>query len=152
PQPPTGPSPFSPNKKNDVRYGLCDVGCFERYIFIFEWNCDTDMQRRDQIGLNKGEGHHALKNALRSGRQGEIRDRTTAGQHYRIAGRNLLTAVIIYWNTGHLGHAVTDTRNEGFAFPPPFLPHMPPGGAAPLLTPGDNTLPQRGPPPQTGGG
>ncbi|RXK75061.1 hypothetical protein ET141_11500, partial [Klebsiella pneumoniae] len=40
------------------------------------------------------------------GRQGEIRDRTTEGQHYRIAGLNLLTAVIIYWNTVHLGHAV----------------------------------------------
>ncbi|EJK8587198.1 Tn3 family transposase, partial [Enterobacter hormaechei] len=50
------------------------------------------------IGLqtpNKGEAHHALKNALRIGRQGEIRDRTTEGQHYRIAGLNLLTAVII---------------------------------------------------------
>lgn len=31
----------------------------------------TDMQRRAQIGLNKGEAHHALKNALRIGRQGE---------------------------------------------------------------------------------
>ncbi|SSJ66366.1 tetracycline repressor protein TetR [Klebsiella pneumoniae] len=31
------------------------------------------MQRRAQIGLNKGEAHHALKNALRIGRQGEIR-------------------------------------------------------------------------------
>lgn len=37
------------------------------------------MQRRAQIGLNKGEAHHALKNALRIGRQGEIRDRTTEG-------------------------------------------------------------------------
>jgi TnpA family transposase len=30
------------------------------------------MQRRAQIGLNKGEAHHALKNALRIGRQGEF--------------------------------------------------------------------------------
>ncbi len=39
-------------------------------------------------------------------RQGEIRDRTTEGQHYRIAGLNLLTAIVVYWNTLHLGHAV----------------------------------------------
>lgn len=45
------------------------------------------------IGLNKGEAHHALKNALRIGRQGEIRDHTTEGQHFRIAGLNLLTAL-----------------------------------------------------------
>lgn len=31
-----------------------------------------------------------------SGGRGEIRDRTTEGQHYRIAGLNLLTAIIIY--------------------------------------------------------
>ncbi|WP_367178389.1 Tn3 family transposase [Aquidulcibacter sp.] len=42
------------------------------------------MQRRAQIGLNKGEAHHALKNALRIGRQGEIRDRTREAQHFRM--------------------------------------------------------------------
>ena len=59
------------------------------------------MQRRAQIGLNKGESHHALKNALRIGRQGEIRGRTTEGQHYRMAGLNLLA--VIYWNTARPG-------------------------------------------------
>nr|WP_274066358.1 Tn3 family transposase [Klebsiella michiganensis] len=34
-----------------------------------------------------------------------------------MAGLNLLTAVIIYWNTVHLGHAVTERRNEGLMFP-----------------------------------
>lgn len=82
------------------------------------------MQRRAQIGLNKGEAHHALKNALRIGRQGEIRDRTTEGQHYRIAGLNLLTAVIIYWNTVHLGHAVTGSGTK-VGCSPEFLPTYP---------------------------
>ncbi|GFZ74997.1 hypothetical protein PSE10C_57390 [Pseudomonas amygdali pv. eriobotryae] len=40
------------------------------------------------------------------GRQGEIRDRTTEGQHYRIADLHLLAAVIN-------GRAVTERRNEG---------------------------------------
>jgi hypothetical protein len=57
---------------------------------------------------------------------GEIRDRTTEGQHYRIAGLNLLTAVIIYWNTVHLGHAVTERRNEGLDVPP-ISSHIPIG-------------------------
>jgi TnpA family transposase len=56
---------------------------------------------------------------------GEIRDRTTEGQHYRIAGLNLLTAVIIYWNTVHLGHAVTERRNEGLDVPLNFFPTYP---------------------------
>ena len=56
----------------------------------------ADMQRRAQVGLNKREAHYALKSALRIGRQGEIRDRTIEGQHFRIAGLNLLATIIIY--------------------------------------------------------
>ena len=36
---------------------------------------------RAQVGLNKGEAHHALKDALRIGRKGEIRNHTTEGHH-----------------------------------------------------------------------
>ena len=75
------------------------------------------MQRRAQLSLNKGESHHALKNALRIGRQGEIRDRTTEGQHYRIAGLNLLAAIVIYWNTVRLGEAVARRRRAGLPVP-----------------------------------
>jgi TnpA family transposase len=66
-------------RQNNLAVALREVGRIERTLFIIEWILDTDMQRRAQIGLNKGEAHHALKNALRIGRQGEIRDRTTEG-------------------------------------------------------------------------
>jgi hypothetical protein len=36
-----------------------------------------------------------------------------------------LTAVIIYWNTVHLGHAVTERRNEGLDVPLNFFPTYP---------------------------
>ncbi len=74
---------------------LREIGHIERTLFIVDWPLDADMQRRTQIGLTKGEAHHALKNALRTGRQSKIRDRTTEGQHYRMAV-NLLAAIIIY--------------------------------------------------------
>lgn len=109
---------------------------------IIEWIPDTDMQRRTQIGLNKGEAHHALNNALRIGRQEEIRGRTTEGQHYRIAGLNLLTAIIIYWNTVHLCHAVTERRNEGLDVPPELLAHISPLGWAHILLTGEYLWPK----------
>ncbi|MDK9482718.1 Tn3 family transposase, partial [Klebsiella pneumoniae] len=68
-------------RKNNLAVALREVGRIERTRFIIEWILVTDMQRRAQIGRNKGEAHHALKNALRIGRQGESRDRTTEGQH-----------------------------------------------------------------------
>ena len=108
-------------RQNDLAAALREVGRIERTLFIIEWILDTGMQRRVQVGLNKGEAHHALKNALRIGRQGEVRDRTTEGQHYRIAGLNLLTAIIVYWNTLHLGHAVEARRREGLDTPDHLL-------------------------------
>jgi TnpA family transposase len=95
-----------------------------------------------EVGLNKGEAHHALKNALRIGRQGEIRDRTTEGQHYRIAGLNLLTAIIVYWNTLHLGHAVEARRREGLDTPDHLLAHISPLGWAHILLTGQYLWPK----------
>ncbi len=60
-------------RQNNLAVALREVGRIERTLFIIEWILDTDMQRRAQIGLNKGEAHHALKNALRIGGRGNSR-------------------------------------------------------------------------------
>ena len=85
------------------------------------------------IGLNKGEAHYALKNALRIGRQGEIRDRSSEGQHYRMAGLNLLTAIVIYWNTVHLYEAVRQRKHAGLTVEPELPAHIAPLGRAHIL-------------------
>jgi len=124
-------------RQHELALALREIGRIERTLFIIEWLLDADMQRRAQIGLNKGEAHHALKNALRIGRQGEIRDRTTEGQHYRMAGLNLLTAIIIYWNTKHLGHAATARNRAGLDCSPQLLSHISPLGWAHILLTGE---------------
>ena len=83
-------------RQHELAVTLREIGRVERTLFIIDWLLDADMQRRTQIGLNKGEAHHALKNGLRIGRQGEIRDRTSESQHFRMAGLNLLAAIVIY--------------------------------------------------------
>ncbi len=80
------------------------------------------MQLRTNTGLNKGEAHHALKNALRIGRQGEIRDRSSESRHYRMPGLNLLAAIVVYWNTAHLGGAVLQRKHAGPTVGPELLP------------------------------
>ena len=57
-------------RQHELAVALREIGRVERALFIADWLFDADMQRRAQIGLNKGEAHHALKNALRIGRQG----------------------------------------------------------------------------------
>ena len=124
-------------RQHELALTLREIGRIERTLFIVEWLLDTDMQRRAQIGLNKGEAHHALKNALRIGRQGEIRDRTTEGQHYRIAGLNLLAAIIIYWNTKHLGRAVDARKRASLDCSSELLAHISPLGWAHILLTGE---------------
>jgi TnpA family transposase len=119
-----------------------EIGRVERTLFIINWLLDADMQRRAQIGLNKGESHHALKNALRIGRQGEIRDRTSEGQHYRMAGLNLLAAIIIYWNTDQLGKAVAQRKRTGQNCSPELLAHISPLGWAHILITGEYRWPK----------
>lgn len=128
-------------RQHDLAVALREVGRVERTLFLIDWILDADMQRRAQIGLNKGEAHHALKNALRIGRQGEIRDRTSEGQHYRIAGLNLLAAIIIYWNTLHLHDAVDKRRQDGLDVPPELLAHISPLGWAHILLTGEYRWP-----------
>lgn len=124
-------------RQHKLAVALREIGRVERTLFIIEWLLDADMQRRAQIGLNKGEAHHALKNALRIGRQGEIRDRTAEGQHYRMAGLNLLAAIIIYWNTKHLGQAVAARQRAGLNCDPALLAHISPLGWAHILLTGE---------------
>ncbi len=73
-------------------------------------------------------GQHALENALRIGRQGEIRDRTAEAQHYRMAELNLLATIIIFWNTDHLGKAVQQREKAGSDCDPELLSHISPLG------------------------
>ncbi|MBH0014497.1 Tn3 family transposase, partial [Pseudoalteromonas sp. NZS100_1] len=93
-------------RQNELALALREVGRIERTLFMIDWILDAGLQRQAQIGLNKGEAHHALKRAISFHRRGEIRDRSGEGQHYRIAGMNLLAAIIIFWNTMKLGEVV----------------------------------------------
>ena len=130
-------------RQHELAVALREIGRVERTLFIVEWLLDADMQRRANTGLNRGEAHHALKNALRIGRQGEIRDRSSEGQHYRMARLNLLAAIVIYWNTAHLGEAVGDRKHAGLTVEPELLAHISPLGWAHILLTGEYRWPKR---------
>ena len=129
-------------RQHDLAVALREIGRVERTLFMIDWLLDVDMQRRASLGLNKGEAHHALKGALRIGRQGEIRDRTPGAQHFRIAGLNLLTAIIIYWNTDRLGRAIRERKREGIEMPGKLLRHISPLGWEHILLTGEYRWPR----------
>ena len=115
-------------RQNELAAALREVGRIERSLFMLDWTTDPDMRRRAQVGLNKGEAHHALKRAINFHQRGELRDRTGEGQHFRIAGLNLLAAIIIYWNTQKLSEAVFARQKAELETPTEFLTHVSPLG------------------------
>lgn len=115
-------------RQNELAIALREIGRIERTIFILTWISSPEMQRRTQMGLNKGEAQHSLKRALSFNRRGEITDHTSENQHLRIMHLNLLTAIIIYWNTKHLGRIVSDMQKKGVYVSPEKLAHLSPLG------------------------
>jgi TnpA family transposase len=124
-------------RQNELALALREVGRVERSLFLLRWIADADLQRRAQLGLNKGEAHHALKRAISLGRRGEIRDQSSEGQHHRMAGLNLLAAAVIHWNTRHLGRLVAELTATGQAPEPALLPHVSPLGWEHVLLTGE---------------
>lgn len=115
-------------RQNELAIALREIGRIERTIFILTWISSPEMQRRTQMGLNKGEAQHSLKRALSFNRRGEITDHTSENQHLRMMHLNLLTAIIIYWNTKHLGRIVSDMQKKGVYVSPEKLAHLSPLG------------------------
>lgn len=115
-------------RQNELAIALREIGRIERTIFILTWVSSVAMQRRAQIGLNKGEAHHALKRALNFNRRGEIADRTSENQHIRMMNLNLLAAIIIYWNTKHLGHIIHNIKQQKINVPQEKIAHLSPLG------------------------
>ena len=129
-------------RQHQLAATLREIGRVERTLFIIDWLLDADMQRRANTCLNKGEAHDALKNALRIGRQGEIRGCSSEGRHYRMAGINLLATIVIYWNTAHLGEAVRQRKHAGLTVEPELLAHISPLGWAYILLTGEYRRPK----------
>jgi TnpA family transposase len=78
-----------------------------------DWFKNTELRRRVQEGLNKGEARNALARAVFFNRLGELRDRSFEQQNHRASGLNLVTAAIVLWNTVYLERATNALRENG---------------------------------------
>ena len=113
-------------RQHSLATALRELGRLERTLFTLQWWQNTDLRRRVQIGLNKGEARNALARAVFFHRLGEVRDRSFENQKHRASGLTLLTAAIILWNTRYLGRAIEALQEQGHAIPPQLLPHLSP--------------------------
>jgi TnpA family transposase len=100
-------------RQNGLAVALREFGRIERTLFILDWFQNTELRRRVQEGLNKGEARNALARAVFFNRLGELRDRSFEQQSHRASGLNLVTAAIVLWNTVYLERATNALRDNG---------------------------------------
>ena len=97
-----------------------------------DWLQNVELRRRVHAGLNKGEARNALARAVFFNRLGEMRDRSFENQRYRARGLNLVTAVIVLWNTVYLDRAIQAIQLHGQSverlFDENLLQHLSPLG------------------------
>lgn len=115
-------------RQNGLAVALRELGRIERTLFALDWMQNTELRRRVQIGLNKGEAKNALARAVFLNRLGEVRDRSFENQRYRASGLNLVVAAIILWNTVYLERAIQALRDSGQDIDEKLLPHISPLG------------------------
>jgi len=63
-------------RRTALAVALRELGRIERTLFTLEWRQNTELRRRVQIGLNKGEAKNALARAVFFIRLDEMRDRS----------------------------------------------------------------------------
>jgi TnpA family transposase len=115
-------------RQNGLAVALREIGRLERTLFTLDWLRSSDLRRRANAGLNKGEARNALARAVFFHRLGELRDRSFENQAYRASGLNLLVAAIILWNTRYLQVAFDALRARGQTVTPDLVRHVAPLG------------------------
>lgn len=129
-------------RQNGLALALRELGRLHRTLFILDWLQSTELRRRVQAGLNKGEARNALARAVFYNRLGEIRDRNYDQQRHRASGLNLVTAAIVLWNTTYLHRATTTISNHD-DLDPKLLPYLSPLGWEHINLTGDFIWPKR---------
>ena len=127
--PPTCCGAWPPTRGRTAwRWRCARSGGIERTLFTLDWLRSSELRRRANAGLNKGEARNALARAVFFHRLGELRDRSFENQAYRASGLNLLVAAIILWNTRYLQAAFDALSARGAAVPPELVRHVAPLG------------------------
>ena len=124
-------------RQNGLAVALREIGRVERSLFTLDWLRSSELRRRANAGLNKGEARNALARAVFFHRLGELRDRSFENQAFRASGLNLLVAAIILWNTRYLQAAFDALAARGVAVPPNLMRHVAPLGWEHISLPGD---------------
>lgn len=100
-------------KQNNLMYVLQTYGQLVKTIFICKYLLEKPMRKKINSQLNKGEQLHGLRVYLWFGGDGFIRKRQEHEQQITARSLNLLTNIVIVWNTVYIQEVLKQLQNEG---------------------------------------
>jgi TnpA family transposase len=113
-------------KQNNLMYVLQSYGQLNKTIFICRYLLERPLRRKINAQLNKGEQLHGLRLYLWFGGDGIIRKKQENEQQVTAQSLNLLTNIVLVWNTVYIQEVVKQLRSEGITIDETDLQHISP--------------------------
>ena len=100
-------------RKHPLLRALQEYGRLIKTIHILRWYEDETTRRRLSRQLNKGEALHSLRSHLYFANQGQLKTKQDEQLHNQVGCLNLVTNLILIWNTVYMHEIVQHLRQEG---------------------------------------
>lgn len=101
-------------RQNNLMYILQAYGQLVKTGFVCKYLLDKSLRKKINSQLNKGEQLHGLRAFLWFGGDEVIRKKQENEQQITARSLNLLTNIVIVWNTIYIQEIITQLRLEGF--------------------------------------
>ncbi len=113
-------------RNNSVANALKEMGKIEKTIFILEYALDSELRKRIQVGLNKGEAMNNLARNVFFGKKGNLWEHELRAQIQKASCLNILLDAIVLWNTKYLSKAWNHYKAENPDADEKLLKHVSP--------------------------
>jgi len=113
-------------RQNNLMSVLQSYGQLVKTVFICKYLLNKSMRKKISCQLNKGEQLNGLRAYLWFGGDGIIRKKQENEQQITARCLNLLTNIIISWNTVYIQEIVKQLRFEGFEIKETDFEHISP--------------------------
>lgn len=111
-------------RKHQLTRALQAYGRLPKTLHILNWYTQPGLRKRAGLQLNKGEAMHDLRAYIAFANQGKIGTRTDEQLDHQVACLNLLTNIVIYWNTLSLQAAVDKLVDQGYPVQDEDVKHL----------------------------
>jgi TnpA family transposase len=102
-------------RQNNLMYVLQAYGQLNKTIFICNYLLKPALRKKVNAQLNKGEQLHGLRQYLRFIGDGVIRKKQQDEQQITARCLNLLTNIVLVWNTVYIQEVIKQLKTEGYS-------------------------------------